>query len=437
MGIKTFFSDLAERGPLLIVGEEAYLVNSRPSPSNGNNLITFGNANLELVPAGTLSDLVRFYKHHMADQIYAEKKEFIEERVDQGFMTAEEREREIGDRKLFSFIVNELMPYLSGHKEDISELLGEEIERQQITEKDEVDEEELLENLERVKRELRGEQERYAKAEFQGDTTDEVSYLRSLLQGDVLALSGIVYKLEKSRNPQIIISVKGSLDQYDLREIGRVEDIDEEYARFLSWRSRLEAIDEFTDYIKAVQRIRLEATKDLDKIMQLREFNDGDVGFLRHEGDVYVYQIIPPFAMLDPRPTKKGVAYEFPRLRVGMRIQYEDGRIYLDEPVLFEAEWHPFTEMENAEFQHLCGGHVPPRNGSEVEWVAKALDDAKNLVMNGLTPGSIREHGGDKKYGGRYFGISLDEKLAPRKISEKEARRKGLLITNRWDWRDD
>ena len=438
MALKTFFSDIASRGPLLITGEDAYLV----SPNPGTDYLGFNDSQVKLgmVPAGSLSDLVRTYKNISKDEIYALKKRFIEEKADYGFQTAEERERNIDNRKLFSFIIKDLMPFLSGHKEDISELLGEEAKKQAKEGEKEIDEKELLATIDKAKKELYNGQEQYGMKQFEGNTLDEASYLIQILgESPILTLNNTVYQLDKAakNESQIAVSIDGKISYARLAPIAEIYDIEKIYSDFIEWKARGEAVDEFSDYIRQVQKTRLETIKDFEKIMQLKEFNDGDVGFLRKAGSVYVYQMIPQFAMLDPRPVKKDVSYEFPGLRVGMKIQYEDGRIHLNSPQLFEAEWHPFVREKNEAFQGLCGGKIPSRNGSDVEWVAKALDDAKNLIMHGLTPKSIRGHDGNAEYGGKYFGTELDDKLNPRKISIKEAREKGLLITNRWDWDND
>ncbi len=438
MALKTFFSDLASRGPLFITGEYAYLI----SPNPGTNYVGFNDSQVKLglVPAGSLSSLVRTYKNISKDEIYDLKKRFIEQKADYGFQTAEDRGRDIDNRKLFSFIIKDLMPYLSGHKEDISELLGEEVKKQAKEDEKEIDEKELLATIDQAKKELCNEQEQYGMKQFKGNTQDEASYLRYILgENPILTLNKIVYRLDDitKKESQVAISIDGKISYARLSPIAEIYEIEKKYSKFIEWKARGEAVDEFSDYIRQVQMTKLEIIKDFEKIMQLKEFNDGDVGFLRKDGSVYVYQIIPPFAMLDPRPVKKDVSYEFPGLRVGMRIQYENGRIYLTSPKLFEAEWHPFVKNKDESFQSLCGGNIPSRLESDVEWVAKALDDAKNLIMHGLTPGSIRRHDGDSKYGGRYFGTELDDKLDPRKINIKKAKKKGLLITNRWDWNND
>ena len=438
MALKTFFSDIASRGPFLITGEEAYLV----SPNPGTNYVGFNDSQVKLglVPAGSLSNLVRTYKSIFKDDIYVLKKKFIEKKADYGFQTAEERKKDIGNRKLFSFIIKDLMPYLSGHKEDISELLGEEVRRQAKKDKKDVDEKELLATTEKVNKDLYDELEKYGIKQFEDHTQDEASYLRQILgESPILTLNKTVYKLDKAakQKSQIASSIDGEISYAKLVPIAEISEIEKQYSKFIEWKARGKAVDEFSDYIRQVQMTRLETIKDFEKVRRLKDFNDGDIGFLKRDDSVYIYQIIPPFAMLDPRPVKKDVSYEFPKLRVGMEIEYDDNKIHLYDPQLFEAEWHPFVREKHEVFQTLCGGQIPSRNGSEVEWVAKALDDAKNLIMHGLTPKSIRNHDGDRESGGKYFGTELDDKLGPRKISINKARKKGLLITNRWDWDND
>ncbi len=437
MPLNTFFLDLTSKGPLLIKGEELYFISLRNSKED---YILFNDSQVKLgiVPSSNLADLIRFYKHLKQKEIFSIKRNFIENKTTYGFQDAENRGKEIGDRKLFSFIIKELMPYLSGHKEDLSALLGEEVAKQDAKDIKEVDEKELLENLEVAKRNLRQEIEQYGKKQFNGDIRDEMSYFYSLMKGqDVLTLDDIIYQLVKSKKgeSQLEIILDQKDEHFNLKPFTMISQIEKDYSKFLEWKAQLEAIDEFSDYIKEIQKTRLSIVKDFDKIIKLKEFNDGDIGFLRKDNAVYVYQIIPQFAMLDPRPEKKDICYEFPKCRVGMHIFYEEGRIYLDEPILFESIWHPFVSRENQEFQHLCGGHVPDRGKySEVEWVAKSLDDAKNLVIGGLTPNSILNHGGSGNSGGNYFGVPLENKLNPRKITVEEAKKRGLLISNKWNW---
>lgn len=441
MALQTFFYELVARGPLLVIEDNIYYLNSVPS----NSYLGFGSSNVKLglVPGGSLEDAVRMYKEIRKDELYAIKKEFIQAnvKIEQQFKTEEERAREIGDRKLFTFIIKELLPHLSGHKEDLADLLGEEV-RKQVKKDVKIDETELLRTMELVKRDLRKEQEKQGKR-YLGK--DEAAYfLESINNNSILVFEDAIYKLEPSKKlleTGITLSLNGTSGNYTLTPFEEFGDIERENLEFLKWKARGDSIDEFSEYIREVQKTRLAAYANFDNIVKLNDFNDGDIGFLRREvkGEnyVYVYQIIPPFAMLDPRPTLKGVCYEFPQCRIAMRISMDHDEINLDEPVLVEPIWHPFIQAMDKPFEHICGGQVLKKNKkeyNELEWVAKNLDDAKNLIMHGLSPSSIKHHNGNETYGGNYWGVSLDEKLASRKITLENAKRKGLFIANKWEW---
>jgi len=440
---ETFLVKLAEKAPVLFWGQGVYLA----AQSALNEYVQFRNSGVKLglTPAGSLNDLIEFNRTSNRKEIYLLKKSFIDQGLKLDFISDDERKKEIDNRKLFVFIINELMPFLSGHKEKTLELLEEQAEEQKEEKGDDKNapEAELYSSIEKIKQGFYIEQQAYCGLKFNGNK-DEFSFFQFLIKGkNILTLGEKIYSLEGGEeNSELVLNLNNSQKNLNLSPLSDIKAVDEAYSDFLKWKIKSEAIEEFSGYIKEKQATKLAALRDIEGIMQLREFSDGDIGFLQKDGEVYVYQKIPPFCMLDPRPSKKKdgpeeEGYQFPEeLRVGMHIQYLDERIYLKPPVLFESVWHPFVRSKNQQFQELCGGRVVSRdNYSEVEWVAKCLDDAKNIVMHGLSPESIKRHGGGETEGGNYFGTPLDEKLEPRKIKVSEAKAKGLAITNKWDWK--
>ncbi|MEK6878131.1 MAG: hypothetical protein AABY22_00905 [Nanoarchaeota archaeon] len=424
--MQTFFSELATKGPLFIDGTMFYFV----APyDKEQNYLKFSNSSgrLGLTSIGDFSEIFRFYKHLKRDDIYKLKREFVHDHAGGILLDKETRDQIVGQRKIISFIVEELMPYLNGHKEDVKELFGEEVET--LKDGKNVGDADVIAGLERLKTNLKNERR---------DVLDLNLSLRRNLPNRLLTLGEKVYNLtiaQKKWDIELFLDNK-TAGYHNIAPLGNVKEIDNRFFKVINSVFELEAIDEFGDYLKEIYKERLNARKNLDDILKYGEYSEGDVGFLKLNGSILVYQIIPPFAMLDPRPTNDGICYEFPKCRVGCGIYLEGDKISLNEPVLFESFWHPFVRDEKLEFQHLCGGRVTSRQNfkSGVEWVAKVLDDAKNLVMHGLTPKSIKDHGGDKKHGGAYFGTRLDEKIGSRKITLKEALNKGLLITNKWGW---
>ncbi len=432
--MKTFFAELAERGPLLIIGQNAYTLGQ----DNGPDYLAFSKKNkMELIPLGTTKDIIRFYESINTKNIYNEKRKFIEGRLNQGFGTSEDRQQSLNDEKLISFIVKDLFPYMNGRRESVDALLDEAVRKEEKKEEKKVDDKELLKTIKNVKKQLYEEQANKGQAYAEGTTTQQF-FSQKIVKSGILTIDDMIYSLESSDPGAADIKIRTGRDKkyFKITQGYCVNRAERELASFMEWKHSVESIEEFSDYIIELQRIKLEAQFDVEKAMKLAQFESDDVGFMKKDGQVYIYHKTRPFAMLDPRPTNKDYCYEFPDLKVAMKIYISDGQLYLEEPHLVDSVWHPFVEYDDTPFQHLCGGHVPRRNGNDVEWVAKALDDAKNLVMNGLTSHSIRDHGGGETNGGNYFGTPLDKKLSPRKITIAEARKKGLQLTNKWEWRD-
>ncbi|MDO8556371.1 MAG: hypothetical protein Q7R96_04335 [Nanoarchaeota archaeon] len=429
--MQTFFSAIAAQGSLLIRGEHFYFL----TPQKKESKVVFsGNIECGLIPAGTLQELLVLDEEINKREYEAYKKKFIEEQGVVQYDDAGMRNDALNRRNLFSFIIQELMPLMSGHKEEITHLLATEITKEKLDDKT-VDEKELAKAVQEKKALLLAREAMYERG-FDG-VKDQQEHIRSLLlrESDVMTLDGKIYRLFPDDTGEISIQDKGTTT-YRWKYHSTVSAVEELLLNFVTWKLRLQAVEEYSAYLEEIERTRLLAHNDINKIMQLQEFSDGDVGFLQRDRHVYLYLKIPPFAMFDPRPKNKDICYEFPTCHAGINIWYNQG-IKISEPVLFEAMSHPFLRNSQEKFQTLCGGRVLERNGSHVEWVAKALDDAKNLVMNGLTPKSIINHGGNREDGGGYYGVSLDTILEKRKISVAQAKEKGLLLTNKWEWKQD
>lgn len=433
--MRTFFSDLASRGPFLIDGSRVYFLSQTPNkdrlyfPRTG---IEFG-----LVHGGDLEELLRFDLDLKSGEVYGIKKGYIEQNVEYPLLNEKERNKVRDKKRIISFIANELMPYMSGHKEDTSTVFGEKTEEKE-EKKQKIDEKELKKRIDRTRRDLQIVLEDDGK--FRTPRKNRTDYLLvELPENRSLVLDNVVYSLPSSysQTSQVAIKLDGELAYSKIKPFKPVEKIESKFLEYLSWHLKSDAIGEFTDYIESVHRISLESGQDIEKIINLKEYSEGDIGFLQKEENIYVYQIIPSFAMIDPRPGEEGTCAVFPRCRVGMAISYNGDTLNLGYPTLFEAVWHPFTQYKNNPFQRLCvgkGDGVPGGKYSNVEWVARKLDAAKNLVTSGLTPGSINRHS-KNGYGDRHWSGSLDKIFQGRKIKIDEARKRGLLITNNWEWK--
>ena len=435
--METFFSEFAKRGPVLLEDNFFYFLSSQQQTPR---MLQFSGSATQfgLIPGGTLEDIASFYRNTERDRFYEIKKRFVEEKAGKPFLDEKGRTAVTNQGRTLSFILKELMPFMSGHKETAYDLLDEVAPENIRAEAPQVDEVELQKTIELVKGTINQEIVAEGREKFNMRDPRLASILnRQLKSKRTLLLRGDAYRLESTnkKKAQLFLQSYQRNQSFNLRRIGQVRAFDETLAEFFIWEAKVQSINELSDYMAEMQRSYVSARKDHEQIMKMKEFRDGDIGFLWREEGLYVFHRIPPFAMLDPRPTKQGICYSFPECRVALKIVHENGNIHLGEPHLVEGFWHPFVHYDKTPFQHLCGGKVPSREGLDtIEWAAKALDDAKNLVMHGLTPKSIRDHNGNQENGGSYFGTPLDKKLEPYKIPFDEAEKRNLLITNKWDW---
>src|SRR3989338_7171132 len=229
--MKTFIAELAGRAPLLIDGSSLYAVGTC---QNSGKYFSFYSSSLkhELVPLGSIDSLVRTDELINAKEIYEFKRAFIEERTNAGFANNNDREKMLADRKVISFIVKELMPFMSGHKESVEELLGENTPIQTVERTHEFSEEELLAELRLMQEGLKRE----IAEEFQGINPEPIEYLLKniLSPSPILMLDRFVYSLTPSLGEATLkIRVTGEEKLWDTKAVTTVENLEKKYLAFL------------------------------------------------------------------------------------------------------------------------------------------------------------------------------------------------------------
>ena len=423
---RSFLAGLASKGPLLLA-QDVYLIGTAVY----DEPIQIGPATFGLVRAGSLEALATLHDRIYAKEVFELKQEFIKARTSHSHQTAKQRTAELGLRTLVAFVINELMPHMSGD-DGVGELLGE---RPSTETPPNV-------NVAQLKDGLR--QEHFEKGQAEYGVQDEEACLARFVERPALIMDKVVYELTKHPTGDIIMR----RERYAVSSSKPFDDVEAKLRRFCMWKVELAAIDELVDFLSSQQKTQLARSLDIDVIMHQHEYNNGHVGFInktKNDPDIlrslgldygrgfFVYHIIPPFAMLDPRPHKQGICYEFPQLRVAVALWVAGSSFEMTEPVLVDPVPHPFAPYGHG-FEPLCGGQVPflGHYKTRAEWVAKALSDGKNLVTSGFTPESIMQHSTSD---GLHYGMHpADVILQPRQITVQEALNRGLELTNKWDW---
>ena len=266
--------------------------------------------------------------------------------------------------------------------------------------------------------------------------TEKRGLMQILGNKPVLVLGGEGYVLmPKSQTEADDISISLNGRQYVAGDSGDrigIQVLEETYRQYLSGVFKLEAVEEFEEQVKEIQKVR-SRNKLLEGIRRKEKFEIGDVGFLRESGggSYLVYLKVPKFAMKKPG---EDVCYRFESCRVGIRVHYERRGIIIDSGVMvIEPYSHPFLSSTNQPFQYMCNSYYASyREMGKAQEIAKRLDDGRNVLMHGLTLASIRKHGGGQDYFGYalYARGVLADILRGRKMSVSDAKKQGYVITN-------
>ncbi|MBI4143669.1 hypothetical protein HY486_00280, partial [Candidatus Woesearchaeota archaeon] len=279
--MKTWLVTLAEKGTFFVIDNRIYLTGAQAA---NDKYLQLGEERIELVPAGTVEEIIVFHDSIQKAEIYEQQKAFIQEKTKLTLETADVRKQDMLQRKTLQFIIKELMPHMSGHKEDLTEMLGEAARKQTMPTT--VNAQELDEAIRQTKERLYKEQTDYARRHDIDD--NEANYLRKQLSGGILVHRKGAYMLTQSKRDGIIICTHKPR-RYLLEQTG-IDNIEEQYVKYRQWRIKTQAIEALTEHIAEKQKIALATLKDFEKILQLKEFNEGDVGFLQEKEGIYVYQ---------------------------------------------------------------------------------------------------------------------------------------------------
>ena len=480
---RTFFIELAERGPFVILDERLYQLSDRAPQTDGADevqpVLSIDGNILGLVAADSINNLQRFYTQTNRASIDDQMQKYLQERLNKEVKTQNEFKKYLDGNKAVQFIVYEVFPHFMDKDEDIEGMLrGETPAVDQEAEGDHADVEKILQGEDReitlrdyqqVKAELIKEiEDEYGQAAKQLKPQDteaatqaqqapdddldalltdhyqkigvlqpaplraaEVKQGNGLVEiigsANALVINGKVYLLRPSGQgnnaSNITIAVNGA--RLEPEYYTNAESVESAYQNFLAKSIKIDAVEKYEDQVRQIEETKAKM-RGIEGIAEKDRFFAGDIGFVRRNSTYYAALRVPKFAMKHP---KREEYYKFEECRVGVSVECDRRDVHIGEPCVIDQYRHPFLSG-NGTFQKIC--NLSHWNGrfDKATMVAKRLSDAKNVIMNGMTVKSFRSHGGTDIHDSSYWSVVLEDKLDGRRISKEEAERQGYQITN-------
>jgi len=131
----------------------------------------------------------------------------------------------------------------------------------------------------------------------------------------------------------------------------------------------------------------------------MENYEEGDFGFLKNNGNYFVYLKAPEFAIKSP---EDGNYYLFGESKIGFKVAQNSGRLACSAPLMVKGNGNPFEY--GGDFSSFCiGGNRLPEDGNDTgDVIAKQLRTLRNIMIFGyygsvgpfrrLLPGSYSPH---------------------------------------------
>lgn len=476
---ETFFTKLAAQSPFVIFQNQLYQL---AGSSEGDDFVSVGGGKFALVPSSDLSELEALYRDVNNSDIFQYQKDFIEDKLNKEMKSQQEMELFMGDNKPLHFILYELFPLIVEDDDEVDSFLeGKMVDEKEVLKKiednigDAFGKIEVSEaQLAQLKKELLVElgldedlpQKRVEKKQIILDTDDDedleellddfyeekgLTFIKpediklpepkagtglsdALGEESVFVFRGDVYKLDpvgmQDDAPHVILSNT----RFNLRPFTNVSRVEADYQLNLSRQLKVEAVEGYEEQLREIQEIRLK-NEALKKFMEKKEYEIGNIGYIRRkefEKDAfYIYQKVPKFAM--KKPDSESV-YLFDECKVAVQILHESKKFSGSNSYVIGPYRHPFIPLAGTytasikestsdayKFQKICMGDTYKYRKPALDnpnGILQFLSDSVNVILNGYIEGK-------NPYSENNF-----RNLAHKKTTEREARKKGYLITN-------
>jgi hypothetical protein len=213
----------------------------------------------------------------------------------------------------------------------------------------------------------------------------------------------------------------------------QVSRLDEVYLKQLEMRIKLDAI-EHNDYQTALLEKLSKERQKLEDVISRSSYEKNNAGFIKKDGEYYVYVKTPAYALKSPHIRSSERRYiEFAPVRIGVRIRYvsrtwnespgrNNGIYEISKPLVIDGHRHPFVG-QSAPYSSIClGSYDLPHDYNRLPPEKQAtllLDQGKKTLMMGYRTGS-----------NPYPQNKLTTDNWSSWITKEEVERKGLVVLN-------
>ncbi|MBI4441022.1 hypothetical protein HY639_02540 [Candidatus Woesearchaeota archaeon] len=428
--MSTFFGRLPS--PFFIVDEHIYDIRTPARDVNGDH-VRIGTCTFPLVAAGTLSNWELFEEQISRDATFAFKKKYVADAIAQEIRSRSEIKNLADLTKACTFIIHDVMPLMIDTAYELGQLVGVELNGPK-TGKDVIDDimkkelaaletKDTKMSMDDVKKSILAQLP--APKPLWGGKELGSSLLGTLLgETPVYVAHDDVYALSKEKTGGFVVCL--GKKKYGIARKCFVQELEATYQKALETQHKWQAIDEV-----AQQHIDTANKKQsaMECFAGRKQFNYGNLGYLREEESFYVYWEVPKFCMQNPVHPKEYIP--FPPTKVSVRVNVSDGAIYGEGAYIVDAMVHPFLQRWDGQYEHVCILSRYAVNGT-ADGIVRGISTAINAFTNGLTRESLEAHGRTDEESA-YYGHSLRmifEKNG--RLSRQEAVAQGYLITNEW-----
>lgn len=452
---KTFFAELAERGPIVIFNNQLYQISEN---STGKDYILIGSEKLGLVSADTILNLENFYRYLHSKEISDFKKTHIESNLKTKVDEAKKAANKLSDNKVLAFMVNEIFPLFDEREEEMDAFLkGKEVIETAITDTTDTLEKAFA-NAKKKFQDVAGKRSRAKPITIKQKVQDiqeeqEVEELlnhfykdekpvpeiveknsdtlltAALNNENIVTFNDVVYKLAKRKSHGLALVLNEI--EYSLVKSNTTARIERSYLSELEKQLKKEAEEEF-DYEKEISEVLKNINKDLKKLVDKNEYGQGAIGFIKKEGVImnckYFATLRVASYILQDTKQNPDIYYKFEECRVAVPIWIkEDGTVnFINQVLVVEHYEHPFLSGSD-KWQNLCLGNTDMKriyqSKNTAVQIATMLAAGKEVLQSGYTVDC-------KPYRMLGYNNFRIEEFTNHKISLDEVKRLNLPITN-------
>ncbi len=446
-----FFERLANLSSFVIDSGVIYTISEHDSRKS--NRVEVGERRYDLNQFMSVAAMEDLEERLYQGKMFTFTQNYVQEALQAEILSERQKDSRKDILRLQEFVLLEVLPLMIDTAYDLGELLHVDLEVKksgreviedvlQLNSKEGEDVEEInvfqekerlrQKVLERITQEIR--EEPYIRAEGIIKEQGEKTLWDRLVQGSICVMGGEIFGLrdidEEEKEGEIRISIENIM--YGLEYNCSASDLGEKYDQLLLNTLKQSALAQWN--VETDERVMIPANEKkrrgaLERLADTKNFEYGNLGYIREGELFYVYWEMPKFAMQNPLEPQR--YHPFPATRVSVRVNASDGRVYHEGAYVVDEMAHPFLRDWKNRYEHICilsGGNFE----NTAQGIVRHISSAINAFTNGLTLKSLDEHG-SRDENAMYFGRSLKETYTTvGTLTREQAVEAGYRITNEW-----